>query len=265
MASVWRQNYDARQAALPERKKPPRKVLGSTFGSKLDWYEAIPAITALGFGLGFGVPALMGGGAAGAAEPLGAAASGQALGSTAGVGQGAALGNTAGLLSGPTAQGVTGMGMGAGGNIAGVTPALAGGSNLGSAASGGGFMKGVGNFFGSNNIGDGQFTFGDVTDTLDIASQVNSMGGGTAPVGQQQEQRGTSLRMTPEDKVESNTSELDAASESAWRAGVDNISKNLGDESTMLGLALMQQMTGREVALPGLLALSTYQTLRDRQ
>ena len=48
----------------------------------------------------------------------------------------------------------------------------------GGSTGGGGFMQNLGNFFGSNNIGDGQFTFGDVTDTMDILGQVNSLGGG---------------------------------------------------------------------------------------
>jgi len=81
------------------------------------------------------------GGAVAGSEGLGAAASGQALGSTAGVGTGAQLGNTAGLLQGGGGTAIANTGVNAIGNTlagaAGATgPLAAFGGGTGAAATG---------------------------------------------------------------------------------------------------------------------------------
>jgi hypothetical protein len=288
MANVYRRaeelknlrNTDPEGYKAFRKRQNERGAFGNFYGRKMDPGEGLLTILGLGglfAGLGaLGGAAAAGGGGGSALGPgpavsggsaLGPAASGEALGSTAGVGSNATLGNTAGLLSGGSGN-FPGAAMESSGAISGVTPSLASGAGGGS-----GWMKSFGNFFGSDNIGDGQFTMGDINDSLDIANQVNSLGGEQKPLGGEQTGApgGSSLVMNPEDEVGSNKGELDIASEQAkdvnkpfFPTFTDNLSSNVNPQ-TMMTLALLQQATGREVALPGLLALTAYQTMRDRQ
>jgi len=269
----WNRSTSSTSSSPVRNRDRDDGPFGNIFGKSIDREEGLGLI--LGLGALFAGLGSLGGGAA-AAEGLGPAASGGALGSTSGIGGAAPLGNTAGLLSpGASTSSITGMGMGSGGTIAGVTPSLAGGAgaNLGAASSGGGFMQGVGKFFGSNNIGDGQFTFGDITDSMDILSQVNSMGGGYQPAGStaapRQQTAMERKAFGGAQGIKSNTEELDKASDKGESAGkgmastyVDNLNKNVNPE-TMTLLGLLQNYTDRNVALPGLLALSGWDTYKQ--